>query len=176
MKIAIIAAVADNGVIGAGGELPWHYPADLRHFKQTTMGRPVIMGRRTFESIVDRIGEPLSGRTSVVLTTRGIDGGDVDRNPTDIGPDSGVAVAVDSIESAIAAAERTGADVAYVIGGASVYEQFLSRADRLLITEIEEAYEGDTHFPAFEDEEWTEATREEHSELAFVTYERDGTG
>jgi dihydrofolate reductase len=176
-ELALIAAVAANGVIGADGELPWHYPADLRHFKETTTGHPVIMGRRTFESIVDRIGRPLPERTSVVLTTRGLDPGDADwelRDPDEgsLAPDGGAVVAADSVDAAVDAVETTGADVAYVVGGASVYEQFLPRADRLVITEIEAAHEGDTYFPAFEEAAWTETGREERSDLAFVTYER----
>ncbi len=181
MELALIAAVAANGVIGADGGMPWHYPADLRHFKRTTMGHPIIVGRRTFESIVDRIDQPLPGRTNVVLTTRGIDPGIVDFDwantdpeEADLDPDGGV-VAVGSIGSAVGAAKETGADVAYVAGGASVYEQFLPRADRLVLTEIEERYEGDTHFPSFEKRTWTEATREETDDLSFVTYERADT-
>jgi dihydrofolate reductase len=182
MEITLIAAVAANGVIGADGGMPWHYPADLQQFKETTMGHPVIVGRRTFESIVDRIDGPLPGRTSVVLTTRGIDPAiadldwaDADPEETDLDPDGDVVVAA-SVASAVAAAEETGADVAYVIGGASVYEQFLPRADRLVLTEIDESYEGDTYFPAYDEAAWTETGREERSELAFVTYERVETG
>ncbi|MFB6295342.1 MAG: dihydrofolate reductase [Halobacteriales archaeon] len=175
MDLALVAAVAENGVIGADGEMPWHYPADLEHFRETTTGHPVIMGRTTFERIVDRLGEPLPERTSVVLTTRGPEGIAVD-----LGGDAGGAAledredvfVADSIEAAIAAAEGTGADVAYVIGGGSVYEQFLPRADRLLITEIPETCEGDTYFPEFDRGTWTEVAREEREVLAFVTYER----
>ncbi|MFB6227441.1 MAG: dihydrofolate reductase [Halobacteriales archaeon] len=162
MHITLIAAVAANGVIGADGEMPWHYPADLRHFKKTTMGHPVIMGRRTFESVVDRIDGPLPGRTSVVLTRRGIDPAITD----------GDVIVVASVASAVAAAEETGADVAYVVGGASVYEQFLPRGDRLVLTEIDEPYEGDTYFPEFDEAAWTETAREEAGDLSFVTYER----
>lgn len=172
MEIALVAAVAENGVIGADGDLPWHYPADLKHFKETTTGRPVIMGRRTFESIVDRTGGPLPDRTSVVLTSQGIDGPSVHRDPDDVAPDSGEAVTADSVDSALATAATTGADVAFVVGGASVYEQFLPRADRLVLTEINEAPEGDTYFPEFDGSTWTETAREDRPDLAFVTYER----
>jgi dihydrofolate reductase len=181
MELTIIAAVATNGVIGADGEMPWHYPADLRHFKRTTMGHPIIMGRLTFESIVDRIDRPLSGRTNIVLTRQGVDPATVDLDwanadpeETDLDPDGGV-IAVGSVASAVGAAEATGADVAYVAGGASVYEQFLPRADRLVLTEIETPHEGDTYFPAFEKERWTEAAREDTDGLSFVTYERANT-
>jgi dihydrofolate reductase len=159
IEIVIVAAVAENGVIGNGGEMPWHYPEDLRRFKETTMGHPVIMGRRTFESIRDRLGEPLPGRTNVVLTS----------TPSLL-PDG--VVPATSIEAAVEAAVETGAETAYVIGGASVYEQFLSRADRLAITEIHAKYEGDTYFPTVDWEGWNEVERHETDDLAFVEYER----
>jgi len=159
VEIVVVAAVAENGVIGRDGAMPWHYPADLRHFKETTLGSPVVMGRRTFESIHDRLGEPLPGRTNVVLTTR-------DRQFPD-----GV-VRADSIDSAVGAARRTGSESLYVVGGASVYGQFLPLADRLVLTEIHDRVEGDTYFPDVDWAEWTETDREEREELAFVTYER----
>jgi dihydrofolate reductase len=167
MELVIVAAVAENGVIGVDGGMPWHYPDDLKHFRETTTGHPVVMGRRTFESIADRLGEPLPDRTSVVLTTR-----DPEELSLDSAPERDDVLVVDSVEAAIDAAEATGADVAYVIGGASVYEQFLPRADRLLITEIAETYQGDTYFPEFEESEWIEVDRDGRAELAFVTYER----
>jgi len=171
MDLALVAAVAENGVIGADGGMPWHYPADLKRFRETTTGHPVIMGRRTFERIVARLGEPLPERTSVVLTTRGPEG--IGADPRVV--DEGDVLVVDSIGAAIDAAEDAGANVAYVIGGGSVYEQFLPRADRLVLTEIPEAYEGDTYFPEFDREAWTEVAREEQEGLAFVTYERRET-
>ena len=136
MDVVVVAAVAPNGVIGADGGLPWHYPADLRHFKELTMGSPVIMGRVTYESIADRLGGPLPGRTNIVLTRSGVD------------LDGAVRV-VRSIDDARVAAEETGSETAYVIGGRSIYEQVLERdlADRLVVTEIPEPYEGDTFWP-----------------------------
>lgn len=158
VEVVIMAAVASNGVIGADGNLPWHYPEDLRHFKETTLGHPVILGRRTYESIVDRLGEPLPGRTSIVLTTR----------KPEL-PEG--AVRAGSVESALALA-RERDDVTFVAGGASVYEQFLPRADRLLLTEIYEEHVGDTYFPKWNPDEWCEIAREERDDLAFVEYER----
>lgn len=163
MRIALVAAVAENGVIGADGGMPWHYPADLEQFKETTMGHPVVMGRKTYESIAGRLGGPLPGRTNVVLSTR-----DPDL------PEG--AVSVDGVESAIEAARddlamRHGQDTVYVVGGATVYEQFLPEADRLVLTEVPESPEGDTYFPDVGDE-WTEVSREERDDLAFVVYER----
>jgi dihydrofolate reductase len=158
LEVVLIAAVAHDGVIGADGAMPWHYPEDLRHFKETTMGHPVICGRRTYESIVDRIGGPLSGRSNVVLTSRDLEL-----------PDG--ALAVGSIAEALAVARDAG-DVVYVIGGASVYEQFLALADRMVRTEIHERYEGDTHFPAVDWDEWEELERDDREDLSFVEYGR----
>ena len=154
----VVAAVAANGFIGKDGAMPWHYPEDLEHFKQLTTGHPVIMGRRTHESIVARIDGPLPDRTNVVLS----------RSDLDL-PD-GVVHASDVDEAVAIAGERD--SLAFVIGGATVYEALLSRADRLELTEIDAAYEGDTTFPEVGDA-WVETDRDERGEFAFVTYERD---
>lgn len=163
MKLALVVGVAENGVIGEGGDIPWEHSEDLAHFKQLTIGHPVIMGRRTFESIRDRLGGPLPGRLNIVLS-RG-----------DLSLPEG-AVQADSLEAAIERAESTGTDVAYVAGGAEVYEQFLPRADRIHWTEIHEAHEGDTHFPDFDREAWEEVEREDHEDLSFIVYERAANG
>ncbi len=163
MKLALVVAVAENGVIGADGDIPWDYPEDLARFKETTMGHPVIMGRRTFESILERLGEPLPGRTNIVLSTQDLD------LPED-------AVQAGSVTEAIETAEETGSAVAYVVGGADVYRQFLPRANRLIWTEIHESYDGDTCFPTFDRDAWTEVSREDRSDLSFVIYERTGAG
>lgn len=159
IDLVIVAAIAANGVIGTGGELPWHYSEDLRHFKQTTEGHPVIVGRRTYESIVDRLGEPLPDRTSIVLTSR------------DLALPNG-AVRAGSIDEAIGVAREAPTAVAYVIGGRTVYEQFLDVADRLVITEIHRPYDGDTYFPPVDWDEWVEIQRDDGSDLSFVVYER----
>jgi len=162
--LALIAAVAANGVIGRDGEMPWHHPEDLRHFRETTTGHPVILGRRTYERIVERLGDPLPERTSVVLSTRDLDlpDGAVLANSV---PDA-LSLAADALT-----AER---DTVYVAGGATVYEATLPLADRLVLTELDAAHEGDTQFPAFDREEWIEVARDERPALAFVTYERAG--
>jgi len=159
--IALIAAVAENGTIGDDGEMPWHLPADLKHFKETTMGHPVIMGRLTYESIAAQIGGPRPGRTNIVLS-RG----------SPAVPD-GVIVA-DSVEAAVDAAKTVDGDseTVYVIGGAMVYEQFLPRADRLVLTELESTYEGDTSFPNWDRSEWREEARDRRDGFAFVEYRR----
>lgn len=160
MEVVIVAAVAANGVIGAGGDLPWHYSEDLRHFKETTMGHPVVVGRRTYESIVDRLGGPLPGRTNVVLSNRELDL-----------PEG--AVGASSVESALAAARAAeGGETTFVAGGASVYEQFLPHAGRMVLTELDDAYDGDVFFPEWDEDEWVEVDRDERDELAFVEYER----
>ncbi|WP_424015816.1 dihydrofolate reductase [Halorubrum xinjiangense] len=164
--LVLVAAVAENGVIGDGGGMPWHYPADLAHFKRLTTGHPVIVGRKTYERIADRLGGPLPDRTNVVLTTRAIDDADL----------PGGAVVAHDVESArsraTADAADRGVDAVYVIGGATVYEAYLARADRMVLTEIPERPEGDTRFPEWDPEAWDERERETDGDLAFVTYER----
>ena len=169
LEVVLVAAVAENGVIGADGGMPWHYPADLRHFRETTTGHPVLVGRRTYEAIAARLGGPLPDRTSVVLTRSEFD-------PDDAG--DGSVVVVVSVDEAMRAAGRAaderGVGTVYVVGGASVYEQFLPRADRLVITEVPDAPEGDTYFPEWDKEAWVETEREAagDGDLAFVTCER----
>jgi len=169
VDLVLVAAVAENGVIGDAGGMPWHYPADLAHFKRLTTGHPVIVGRKTYESIAARIGGPLPDRTSVVLTTRDLD------------LPEGAVVANDvtgAVVLAAADAADRGVDEAYVIGGAAVYEQFLDRADRMVLTEVPGRPDGDTRFPDWDADAWREVDREVASDaetdedLAFVTYER----
>ncbi|WP_435074607.1 dihydrofolate reductase [Halorubrum sp. HHNYT27] len=174
VDLVIVAAVAENGVIGDEGEMPWHHPADLAHFKRLTTGHPVIVGRTTYESIAAGVGGPLPDRTNIVLTTRDLDL-----------PEG--AVAANDVEEAIALAaadaDDRGVSEAYVIGGAAVYEQFLDRADRMVLTEIPGRPTGDTRFPEWDADTWREVDREvaanaetEDAEgddaIAFVTYER----
>ncbi len=162
MKLALVAAVAENGVIGADGEMPWHYPADLRRFKETTLGHPVVMGRRTYESIEARLGGPLPGRTNVVLSRQ-----------TELALPDGAIHARDidgALERAEAALEGD-RETVYVIGGATIYETLIDRADELLITEIPESPDGDTRFPEIGDE-WERSETEAEGELRFVTYRR----
>lgn len=162
-ELVAIVAVADNGVIGRDGDMPWHIPADLQHFKETTMDHPVIMGRVTYEGILETLGEPLPGRTTVVLTSRNLET-----------PDGAVVAhgLEDALEAAATAArERHGdADRIFVAGGATVYEQFLPAVDRLIVTEVHDAPDGDTYFPDWDREAWTETARDEHDGFAFVEY------
>jgi dihydrofolate reductase len=157
MRVSLIAALAKNRVIGARGTLPWRLPEDLKRFKALTMGHPIIMGRKTFESI----GRPLPGRQNIVVT----------RN-------AGFAAAgctvVKSPEAALAACD--GAEEAFIIGGAELYRAFLDTADRMLLTEIEQAVAGDAYFPEFDSSQWRETAREPVAGAAlpcsFVTYQR----
>lgn len=145
MLISLIAAVAENGVIGRDNELVWRLPDDFKYFKQTTSHHPVLMGRKTFESL----GKPLPNRLNVVIT----------RNE-DYRPD-GVTV-VDSLPKAIEEAQKTGAAEAFVIGGAEIYKQAIPNADRLYLTEVKGSFEGDTRFPAYDKTEWEEVSRQHH--------------
>jgi dihydrofolate reductase len=157
-RFVCIAAVAENGVIGRDGGMPWHYAEDMRHFKATTMGHPVIMGRTTYKSIAGRLNGPLPGRTNVVLSRSNPD------LPEEV-------VLVHSVEEAMETAAELD-DVAFVTGGATVYEQFLPHADEMVLTEIHEEYDGDTHFPEWNPTEWTEVERDDRGEFDFVRYER----
>lgn len=170
MQITLIAAVAENGVIGNNGEIPWYYPEDLEHFKETTTGSPVIMGRNTYESIVDRLGTPLTNRTNIVLTSKP---GEIRSGGwASFDGDPWVTEPVLDIEGAEAVAHGCPSNTAYVIGGESVYEQFLDRADKMIITEIPEEPEGDTYFPEWDESEWKAMHGEERGELTITTYGR----
>lgn len=157
--LSLIVAVAENGLIGRDGDLPWRIPADLKFFKETTMGKPIVMGRKTWQSI----GRPLPGRVNIVITR--------DRQFVADG-----AVVVHDLAAALAAA----GDVpeVMIIGGAQIYEMALDRADRVYLTEVQASPDGDTFLPDFAPEDWREVARESHAADAdvpayrFVTLER----
>ncbi len=159
MELVLIAAVAANGVIGREDTLPWHLPADLAHFKETTMGRPVIMGRVAYEDIEDKLGGPLPGRTNIVLS----------ESDPDVSEE---VIVVEDVPAAIRAAEATNGELAFVAGGGTVYDAFLPRADRMILTELEDAYQGDVYFPSFDGEAWREVNRDCRDGFAIVEYER----
>lgn len=142
MDISLVVAMDENRLIGAGNGLPWHLPADLRHFKAVTMGHPMVMGRRTWESI----GRPLPGRTSIVVT----------RQP---GYQAEGALVVNSPE----AAKQAAGDCSelMIIGGARLFEQMLAEANRIYLTEIHAQFEGDTYFPDLHEDEWACVSRED---------------
>ncbi|WP_197091741.1 type 3 dihydrofolate reductase [Serratia oryzae] len=140
--ISLIAALAADRVIGMENAMPWHLPADLAWFKRNTLNKPVIMGRKTFESI----GRPLPGRHNIVLSSQP-------------GTEEGVTW-VSSLDEALAAAGQV--EEVMVMGGGRVYTQFLSRANRLYLTHIDAEVEGDTHFPDYEPDEWETSFSEFH--------------
>lgn len=165
-NILLVAAVSENGVIGRGNALPWRLKSDMRHFRAVTMGKPVVMGRKTFLSI----GKPLPGRTTIAVS----------RDRGFAAP--GIVVAP-SLDAAFAAARgealRRATDAIIVAGGADIYAQALPLAARLVITYIHAAVEGDAFFPAIDGRVWREIARDEHAAaagdeaaFAFVTYER----
>lgn len=151
--VSLVAALARNRVIGAGNRLPWHLPEDLKRFKRLTMGAPVIMGRKTYESL----GRPLPGRRNIVVTRQ-------------VGARWNGCEVARSLDDAIALAGD--AREVFVIGGAELYAVALPRADRLHLTLIDADYAGDTFFPAFDPADWRETAREPGTGFAFVTYER----
>ena len=157
--VSIIAAVAQNGTIGDQNALLWHIAEDMRFFRQTTSGHPVIMGRKTYESL----GRPLPKRTNVVIT----------RQPIAI---EGCTV-VHSLEEAISLFPQD--EEIFIIGGAQIYEQALPLVDRLYLTVVHRAYEGDTSFPSLDMSQWREIAREEFvrgeefdAPFSFIDYER----
>ena len=164
-ELVIIAAVAEeNRVIGQEKDLPWHIPEDLQHFKNLTTGHPLLMGRRTFESVVHQFGGPLPDRRMVVLTSQG---------PFEEYPNIETYPSIETAMDALADAETV-----FIGGGEAIYRQFLPRADRLELTLIEGSYEGDTYFPPFEHlvgDTFEETAVDERDGFRFVTYERVGT-
>ena len=165
MEIVFVVAIAENGVIGAGGAIPWRQKSDMARFKALTLGKPVIMGRKTFESL----RRPLPGRTNIVITR-------------DTAYRAAGAVVTTSAADAEAVARgdalrRSVTEIA-VIGGAEIYRQWLDRADRLEITEVHARPEGDTHF-GIDTAKWEETARIRHpagpddsADFSYVTYRR----
>lgn len=150
MIISLIAAIASNGVIGRDGTTPWHLPADLRHFKQLTMGKPMLMGRKTYEAI----GQPLAGRISIVVTGQR-------------GYEAAGCIVAHSIEAGLRAAasleEENGPAEVMIIGGAEIYRQLLPQADRLYLTCIDHPFAGDTTFPTVDKAGWSVVAEAEHA-------------
>lgn len=145
MKISMIAAMAHDRVIGKDNQMPWHLPADLAHFKRVTLGKPVLMGRKTFESI----GRPLPGRRNLVIS----------RNPDYQA--EGIEV-VGSVEAALALLAGSSVEELMVIGGGHLYAEMLPSADCLYLTRIDLVVEGDTRFPVFDDGQWQRVDCESH--------------
>jgi len=170
VRVAFVVAKSRNGVIGKDGRLPWHLPADLQYFKRVTLGKPVIMGRKTYESI----GRPLPRRTNIVVT----------RDRSWSAP--GVTVAADvptAFALAYEDAHRTGVDEVMVIGGAEIFNQTLDRADRIYLTEVHADFAGDAYWTLDLPSGWRETARERHPaeapggpEYSFVIWDRAFSG
>jgi len=147
MRLSILVAMARNRVIGQNNTLPWHLPADLKHFKSLTIGHSMIMGRKTYESI----GKPLPGRTNIIVT----------KQSNFQAPGTTI---VNSIEEALEKSKESSCanNESFIIGGAELYRQTLKLCHRMYITEIQGDFEGDTFFPEFNQDDWQETTRERH--------------
>jgi dihydrofolate reductase len=166
MDIIIVGAIAENGVIGRGNALPWRLKSDMAHFRALTIGKPVVLGRKTYQSI----GKPFAGRTTIVISS----------DKTFSAP--GIVVAPNfnaALETARGDALRRNAGAIIVAGGADIYAQALLRATRLVITEVHKRVDGDTRFPVIDCKIWRETARSEQkpgqqdeAAFAFVTYER----
>jgi len=166
IRLSLMVAKASNRVIGRNNKLPWYLPNDLKYFKQVTFGKPVIMGRKTWDSL----GKPLPGRTNIVIT----------RQP-DFQAEGAKVVA--TLDEAVTMAENVafieGQDEAVVMGGAEIYALALPKADRLYLTEVHAEVDGDTWFPEYDTAEWKEIGREDFPaegpnpyDYSFVVYER----
>lgn len=162
IKLSLIVAMAEGNVIGINKEIPWYIPEDLQYFKAMTLGKPCIMGRKTFESIVARLGKPLPGRTSIVVSRSGFAHDGVACYPT----------IDEAVEAAKAVAEKDGAQEVMIIGGAQIYEQTLDSCDRLYITKVHEKYDGDAHFPPYDEKDWETSMWDDHGYYSFAVLER----
>ena len=168
VPVAMIAAIGANSVIGADGQIPWRLPTDFAHFKRSTLGKPLIMGRKTFESI----GKPLPGRTTIIVTRR-----------SDYAPE-GVLVChgvVEALEQAQAIAAADGADEVMIGGGAEIYREAMPLADRLYVTHVSASPEGDAKFPPIDPAIWEitqrhdiARTERDSADFTVLTYARRG--
>jgi dihydrofolate reductase len=149
--------VAKNNIIGKNNDLPWHLPEDLKHFKALTTGNTVLMGRKTFESIMTRLGKPLPNRKNIVIT-----------HQTDYATPKDVFVCANLDEALKQHAEEN----IFVIGGAEMYRQTIDRADRLEITHLDREVDGDTTFPFIDPTIWKKTAEDKHDGFSFVTYLR----
>ncbi len=162
MRIAAIVAMSENGVIGRDNKLPWHLPADLQYFKKTTMGKPIIMGRKTYESI----GRPLPGRCNIVVTR-------------DAAFQAPGCVVVHTVDAAFAAAPAESEEI-FIIGGAQLYETMLPKLQRLYVTLVHATVQGDAYFPHIDETLWQEHGCHTHQPDAqnayaysFIIYDRE---
>jgi len=161
MKITFVVAVAKNGVIGNHNALPWYIPEDLKHFKQVTDGKTVLMGKNTFDSVMNRIKKPLPNRRNVVIT----------RNMDHKAPE-GVLVYHD-LDTALSELSKD-SDELMVLGGSQIYKQFLDmdKVDKMIITEVNYEVDGDVMFPKVDWSKWKKVSEDPREDFSFVEYER----
>ncbi len=155
--ISLVVAAADNNVIGRDNAMPWHIPEDFKHFKTVTMGKPCIMGRKTFESILAQLGKPLPGRVNIVVSRKNYqhDG----------------ALTCKDLSEAIEQGGKIETDEICIIGGAQIYAQALELANKIYLTRVHQSPEGDAFFPAL-GKEWKEESRDDREGFSFLTYTR----
>ena len=161
IKLSSIAAMAENHVIGKDNRLLWHIPEDFQHFKRTTMGKPMIMGRKTFESLPGA----LKGRTHIVISRSGFEHPDAETAPS----------LEAAIEMARGIAQNDNQDEVFIIGGGEIYKQSMDMIDRLYLTIVHQDYDGDTQFPEFDRNDWITVSEEQHEgdpAFTFCTLER----
>jgi len=151
MRISIIAAVAENGVIGKDNQLVWNLPIDMKYFMKTTQGHCILSGRKNYESIPSKF-RPLKNRTNIVVTTK-----------KGYGPDQAGIEVVHNVQEGIDLASSSNEKELFIIGGGQVYEQTIHLTDRLYLTEVKHNFEGDTHFPSFDKSQWEEKSRIIHT-------------
>ncbi len=159
-ELILIAAVSENNVIGNRGKIPWSIPEDMKRFKELTIGYPVIMGRKTYESIPEKF-RPLHERTNIVISRA--------KTNEDY---AGLIIICGSVDDAVREASQLD-KICYVAGGSQIYEQTISLANRLEITEVHRHFEGDKFFPQIATQIWNETFRENHKGYSFVTYIRN---
>lgn len=155
--ISLVVAAADNHVIGKDNAMPWHIPEDFKHFKDVTMGKPCIMGRKTFESILESLGKPLPGRVNIIVSRK---------NYQHAG-----ALTCKDLDEAIEQAAKTGSDEICIVGGAQIYAQAIALADKIYLTRVHQSPEGDAFFPVL-GSEWIEQTRDDREGFSFLTYSK----
>lgn len=162
MKISFVVAVAKNGVIGSHNDLPFYIPEDLKHFKKVTDGHTVLMGKKTYDSIVARLGKPLPNRRNIVVTRQ-----------SDFQPPPGVVVYHD-LATAIAELGSEGLDELMIAGGGQIFTQLadMGKVDKIYMTHVHKEVEGDVLFPNIDLSKWKEISREDHQEYSWVDYEK----
>ena len=155
MRLSLIVAMANNRTIGLNNTLPWHLPGDLKYFKSITMGKPIVMGRKTFDSI----GKPLPGRLNIVIT----------RNTNWSFSGVEVVSSLDQAKNIVSLMDESMSEI-MVIGGSEIYNTAIDQADRLYITRVQASFEGDTFFPLFDEEIWHEVSRQEPEQQGETPY------